>query len=344
MTAYCVCLVFFVTSVLSICKIRNKKDYQYAFLLISMALFFVIVFRNGEELNDYEVYVNMYNNYDKSFVILYVEPTFIFFSYLFNHLSLSVLAIFAVYGAISLYLKVSLIKKISPYYYLSLVSYISYEFINQELIAIRAGAAIAILLYSIPYIYKHDFKMFLFLVICATLFHYSSIMAIPIYPLILLLQKNKIYGPAFLGLSILFIFFDISVFTSLIPIPYVRNKVTNYLTRTNISLIHILLRFTILYRYFLLFILSKYKKIIKKHNKYIDIELSFLLYGLILNNVFGRNEVLSYRMSMLFFSVEYLLVPNFVLFIKEKRIAKILVVFLSLMNLMYLILVTHIFH
>lgn len=343
MTRLAVCFMFLITSFFSIFKIKNKKDYQFLFLIISSLLLVLIIFRNGEELNDYHVYVNMYTHYKDPFVALYVEPSFLVISYLLNFLSLSVIFLFAVYGFLALYLKVSLIKKISPYYYLSLVGYISYEYINQELIAIRAGVAIAFLLYSIYFLKNSNIKLYFLCVFIAVLFHYSSFVFIPfiIFNKLCKSNKNRII---LLFLSFIMFFIDFSFLGKLIPIKSIRNKVINYLSNNNNSFIKTICRPTILYRYFILFFFIYYEKLVMKKNTYCSIEINYLLYGLFLNNVFGFNETLAYRMSMLGFSVEYLLLPNIVLLIREKNLAKLLVVFLSAFNLLYSIYISHIFH
>lgn len=343
MTKLLVCFMFFITSFFSLFKIKNKKDYQFIFLLICCALLLVITFRNGEELNDYDEYVKMYDNYQEKFVRLYSEPTFFLLATLLNKMSLSVLSIFAVYGFLGLWTKVSLIKKISPYYYLSLAAYLSYEFINQEMIAIRAGVAIGFLLYSIYFIHQKRRGMYFLCIICATLFHYSAIVFLP-FILFSKMCKSNIWRMFFLACSLLLFFMDFSKLAKLIPIHFIRSKVVYYLKKPNTSVVKTLLRPTILYRYMILFFFMYYEKYLHKKNEYISLEIDYLLYGLFLNNVFGSNEVMSYRMSMLGFSVEYLLLPNMVYVIKEKNLAKLLVIFLSAFNLLFSIYVSHIFH
>ena len=283
MTQLAVVSIFFVTSILSIFKINNKKDRQTFFLIISVILLGIIIFRNGNELNDYDVYVNMYNHYNEYFVLHSTEPTFIALSWLLNYLSLSVISLFAIYGFIALWFKTELIKKISPYYYLSLVSYISYEFINQELIAIRVGVAIAFVLYSILFIYKGKPLKFILLIVIASLFHYSAFVCMPLYFLRKISNRKRLL---FLIISFLFIFIDLTVFVKYIPLASIRNKVYIYLNRDNSSLLSLLFRPTILYRYIILFFFLIFEKKILKYNKYISIEINILLYGLLLNNVF----------------------------------------------------------
>lgn len=185
------------------------------YLLFAVALLLALLagFRGINVFRDYYNYQYSFDNiYELTgkgnlsyFLIL--EPGYIavvyFFRLLFeSNYGLAIMLFFAISGML---IKTITINKVSINPYLSLLFYYSYFFIFYEMAQIRIGLASAIFFISLPCLLKGDRKMYIFLILVATLFHYSAIF----YLVLLVFDVNnfnkKIYWSVLL-LSLLLAF------------------------------------------------------------------------------------------------------------------------------------------
>ena len=178
--------------------------------LLATILTLVAAFRPAGIDNDYNSYLGYLEN-PSSTAALMTEPTFKIIGSIVSFCGLPVL-LFLIYSSLSIPLKIYAIKRLSPYWYLSILLWFSHLFIMQEMTQIRVAVSSSIFLFAIPFLGDGNKKKYLLCLVVATLFHYSAIALIPL---------------AFLGnkeLSRLFRFILIVVPIGMyaFPVPYIR--------------------------------------------------------------------------------------------------------------------------
>lgn len=127
------------------------------------------------------------------------EPGFwliVWFSYLFSD---PVKVFFLLYALVAIIIKFSGFYKFSPYPFLSILMYIGFYYILQEMTQIRIGLASGFLLYAYYFLAKGDKKRFLITAFISVIFHYSTIILLAFY----FLNPNKKIGLSYLILPVL---------------------------------------------------------------------------------------------------------------------------------------------
>jgi hypothetical protein len=165
---------------------------------------------------------------------LIFEPGFITVVFFFRHLfesnyGLAIMLFFAISG---MFLKTIVIGRFSINPYLTLLFYYSYFFIFYEMAQIRIGLASAIFFMSLPSLLKGNRKIYILLILIATLFHYSAIF----YLILLLFDvkgfNKKIYWIA-LALSVLLAFVHLPLLNLLDNLnTYDIGKVNSYIQQS----------------------------------------------------------------------------------------------------------------
>lgn len=159
--------------------LKHKKSFFFGigFLLV----IFAGMRSSGVDL-DYEAYRNWFEevpaliDYSEDLAAIFQrDPGYQLVSSIFKELGLSfeLLIFTAAFSAVTL--KMRAIWKMSPAPLFSVLIYFSYLFLLQEMTQIRAGLAAAIFLSSIPSLGKRQYVRYLFLIMVAASFHYSSL-------------------------------------------------------------------------------------------------------------------------------------------------------------------------
>lgn len=159
----------------------------YAFLCISIA--FVVGLRYAS--TDYFGYLRIYEgigDLSKFGIFIYhlssstpVESGFAALVILEKQFLGNYFAFIALFSFISLAIKFTAFKKLSPYLLLSLLIYLSDEYFWKDMGQIRNAMASGIILWAFYYAYLGRFWHFLILVLAAVLFHSAAIVALPFY-------------------------------------------------------------------------------------------------------------------------------------------------------------------
>ena len=148
----------------------NKKDY----LIITCFLIFVCTFK-GYWLPDTIPYIESFFQGDSRMEVMWS---------IFRGATLwtgNPSSIFFIYSLIAVTLTIRFIKKYSSSPILSLLIWMSYIFIIQDMIQIRQGVSSAIFLNTIPFIRKRNWKKFFGFNIIGVLFHISALTVLPLY-------------------------------------------------------------------------------------------------------------------------------------------------------------------
>lgn len=111
----------------------------------------------------------------------YQEIGFYLLSSIIRSLTGNVHVYFTVVSALSLTFLFLSLRKYSVYPLIGLLVYLSRFFMGREMMQIRAGLAISIVVFALQFIEKQKLKYFIFFVLLASSFHLSAILILPVY-------------------------------------------------------------------------------------------------------------------------------------------------------------------
>lgn len=289
---------------------------------VFLILLFISVFRNVTVGIDYESHLESFlyelsiellpiliYKYEFGWIILNVliKDTVDSFSFVIFFTSLlTILCVFYV------------IKKecVSPVLGITLFVLLFYYFISFSLI--RQGAAVSLIFLATHFFYNGNLKSFYIFFILAIMFHYSSVLTLPIIFLAKKTDSNKIIKTiAILG-SYVFGFLGIGFFFRdlLAYLPYV--KYANYAESYSGIEINILNTYLFLIPQNLIFILLIWTGKVKNNNIY----LNMFFFGLVLNNLLTVIPMIS-RFVVHLNIFEIILLCNFVFNNKFKGSSRI---------------------
>lgn len=106
---------------------------------------------------------------------------------------------FLTFAFLGVFTKMEAIRKYSNQYFLSFILYVSYLFIMQEMVTIRAGVASGIFLLVLRFLVEGKWKKYMLWVSTALLFHYSAVLFLIIGVVIRFNIKIKYYYFGLLG-------------------------------------------------------------------------------------------------------------------------------------------------
>lgn len=272
-------------------------------ITIGIAMIFISTFKpmTTADAANYETY--FYNN-DDILVEISTEPTFVYMSRLYMSLGYGVTAIFLTYALIAIPLKLTLLRKMTPFVFTAMIVYVGVYYPMHDVVQIRCGAATAFLLWAIIPLAKRQYFKALVLMIVATLFHYSSLAFLPI----LLVGNIKVgkYWKWVLGAAIptcLLLYFVGFSIINLVPQSWIGGKVDFYKGMSESGVSDSLVPYTQL-RFMaelaLLYVFIFYYDTIEKHCIYAPILIKVLALEMGFHILFAEIEVLGNRFHDLF--------------------------------------------
>ena len=235
-------LIFIVTPLMSVSvRVANSKLHQEIFrnkyvdiLIQEFIPILLLTITLGLRYNvgvDYLSYKNIYEYPDSSFdfSVSHIEPLYYFFNYFFYRLGFPYYALVCFVIFVQFYL---FFHSFKPYPTIRQNSFV-FLFITGTLFLFlngqRQGLSFFVILFSLKYIYNRNLGKYLFFVIIASGFHYTSLMFIPLYFVYNL--KRGIFDNLYIQLSIFILclllqtyLFDIiyNIILSISPAKYLR--------------------------------------------------------------------------------------------------------------------------
>lgn len=307
--------------------------------LILCATFARYVLPSG--VGDTGAYVLAFANIDQFSV--YSMPAFYFIAKLVHGVGFASWTLFFIYSILAIAPAVYFIKKYAVNPSVSLFVYLGLYFILEPMIQIRAAVANIIFLFALNDLFYGHKKKFLLKLIFASLFHYSSLLFIP---LVLLSRRkfNYIYYATLLLVSVVLFVFRGEIYpeinrllSELVPIlPSILSlKLNSYLLQQHSGNITSASNITFFDLYLLgsvpifFFLLSNSKALFSISAKNI-IYLKSYIYGIILFLAFSAVPVMAGRVSL------FLMIPAIILYgdmcnlFKERIFIKMFVIIFSL--------------
>lgn len=327
--------IFVSLSFIAFC-VRGKLANKVIFLLLLLLLVSLATFR-PDTMRDYMEYAVFFSAGEENFKF---EFGFQWFVHIFNAITYEPLFFFFIFALISVSLRLSFLYKYAPFFWISVVVYLSNIYILHDMIQLRAAIASVALLWSTIYIYQKRLKPFILIVVLASLFHYSAIAIIPFY---FLSSKRAKWVYFIIPLSYVLYLLGIRIGTLVqyIPVDFVQ-KLYDLYTKSAIYKEETVNVFNALqiFRCILFYVILYYSKIILNHSQYINLYLKIYALGLSAIILLSDIPTFAFRISELYQSIEILLVPLLVYAFKSRIIGKSIVIFIAYviaaMNIFYI--------
>ncbi|TMO71255.1 hypothetical protein CWC17_17125 [Pseudoalteromonas sp. S3785] len=323
MIFYTVFMVFVLLSFLSIDK-YSKESYLYLVTL----LFFMFFVGLRYASTDYFQYQHIYENItDISKLGLFIYPVSLT-TPIESGFALFVLTIKAIGGdfflfifafsSISIYLKFRAFRKLSPFFLVSILIYISDEYFFKDMGQIRNSMASGILLYSFYCIYRGWFYRHLAVVFLAGMFHSFAFIALFLY--FVRYFKSRVFMTSIVTVS--FIIAALGGVGMMIPevassLGFENTSRIMKYTNSEFAAGKSVLSGTVLFHVFWCFFYIKYYNLLKKKWPYNDIFVPVYVYGTCIMLVLIDFGIVSGRVrEMICLPANAVLLPSFLLLFK----------------------------
>ena len=322
-----VLLLFIICCFCSIGSFKSKKRQLISYTIISIIILIFVAFRDGNSLNDYSNYINLYNTNR----IGEVEPSFYLIRDITQHLG-GIITLFFIYAFLGVSFKIIAIYKITDLLFLTLIIYISNIMILHDMTQIRAGVTSGIFLFSIPYLATQEKLKYCICCAVAIFFHSSGILLLlpTLFWFSTIRNSEKLI---FLLIPIGYLLGNTVLNLNNIPIESIRIKLEMYksLQASNSAGLKDLNIFNpyILFRIAMFYILLWKGNIIQKHNPYFKPLIFVEAIGLFIFPVFSSIAILGYRGSELIGVVEILLYPMLYYVIRPNLFGKLIVILIG---------------
>lgn len=331
-------IIFMATSVL--CFLENRlyeKDKKLLYVLIAIILILLAGFREVGVDPDSPNYEYAFHHYDDIRLWTSMEPSFFLLSAVFSFFSSDVHSIFLFYAFCGVVLKFIAFRRLTLFWFLPIIVYISFIYELHELTQIRTGLMSGLFLLTIPYIAEKKRIKAIILIITGAIFHMSALALLPFvfFSNKEMSVKNRIIWITIIPLSYV-IYFIGNNFLVNIPIAYVENKITNYektsdIVEAGLNVFSPLQIFTI----FIYLYLMYFYDTIKKHNKYFPLMMKIFTLSIASFSAFAFLPVMANRLSYLFRIVTIILFTYIYYTIKPRYVGILVVIFISIVYIFY---------
>jgi len=318
-------------------SLKGKKTEIALYTLLSLLLCLFAGLRrpgiDADSINyeDFVLAADPIGTYLRSFPdYIFYEPSYYLIASFVKTVGLNPVVFFLIFSCLGTGIKLYAIKEITPLFFLSLIVYGSHFFLVHEMIEIRTGVASGFLFLSLPYVYKRKPVQFVITMLIGMSFHYSLIIALPLY----FINSTKLNVPVYLGLIIipyiliglglnvlqLISEFDLGVLSDKLKL-YSKLLDEGEFNAINIFNVQVLLQMTLC----TIFIFKW--RLLQKKNIYSVVLIKTYVYSIACFVFFSPLPVFAFRFAGLLGTVEIILVP-FLIYIIEPRSISYAIVFL----------------
>ncbi len=210
--------------------LRGLSTSSRTVVYIGFGLLFVMLvlmcINKSEMIADYGAYLRTYEMGASRFNRRGVEPTY----GIITMISPTFRTLLLIYALMSVSLHLFSITKNASNLWLSLVVYLTMDYVLHDMIQIRAAVATGLLLLSIRFISERKWWIYFPLVVVATFFHYSAVVFLPLY---FLPTKNMLrpfwIGVLIVGMIMGFTHTYIGSFFKGIPVEFINKFFQDYM-------------------------------------------------------------------------------------------------------------------
>lgn len=313
-----------------------KKDYEKYFNYFVFLLLFLLAGSRSEFVDrDYKSYLFTFHNllsskeYFSNGTYLIYEPLYYFIPFLSNKFFNSFYLVFVLFAFLGVWLKLKSFY-LTNSYLLSILLYCNTWFLLHEMTQIRAGVAIGFLCLSIKDIYDKNPKKFLLKILLASLFHYSSLVFIPIYFLSAHSFKKWKYM-LLIAVCVAMAFLKINILNTVFTNAFSDTKVEYYnaiaesdAKNWNVWNIGFLINL------FMTTLLVIKASTLRQHNKYFILMLKINIISIVAYLLLAAIPIFAIRLNELFGTVQMFLFPTVIFLFRNKVFGYIWIIGLSL--------------
>lgn len=312
---FALCILILGT-IIQLLKPRNRKSLKFLYFISAFSLILIAGLRYGLETD----YWHYYYIFTGELKVGTQEPAFSLLIWLVRLITSNYNIFLLIVALISLGIKCKIFSEYK-YYFLILLLYFLRFYVLLELNAIRQGISTAFVLLAVIYFLKADNKRFVIYTIIGTMFHASAILLLIAIPF----KKVKLNLKNMTLICVIAVLFRVFFLERLIQlaasyIPFVLTSTNNLINGTKYIINHnqvddfsVITLLRIIASLYAMFLLHGTNKGDDKYNSLLN--MYFL--GSIINIVFMGYDTISYRLAVVFFCVEGILL-NYAL--ENKRI------------------------
>jgi hypothetical protein len=338
-------ILAFLIYIFSIYDISIERNNIISNRIFSLSIYYLLIFTliilGGIRWltgSDWIPYYNYFiNNKTLADYTVRFEPLYALLNFLIHFFTNSYTIFLCIFSLLVIYIKVKTIKKIALYPALSF--YLFYCTNIGDIFAVRQSLSLSILLVSIYFIHKRDKKLFLILLIFATLVHYSSIFWIFSYYV-----YHKKINTTYIGIiviaSIIFGFFGgilypIIINTIFKPFSFLNtiSKILFYSSRVDFGFSYQKVIVSIIKRVIFIPMFLIFRNRLIKIDKYISGILNLYIFGNIIYLLFSISATTFQRMTTPYVFTEIFILPVFLKIIRINNYKYILLFILFLYGL-----------
>lgn len=251
-------------------------------------------------------------------------------------------ALYFVLGVVALFIKFKAILRLSPFFWGSILVYISNYFMLHDMIQIRAGVASGLFIWAIKYIADRNLKYFLLVTLLAVCMHYSTLVLLPLWfvPRIRIQRNIWIFVvPVCYVLALAH--FTIGHTASLIPIGFVQKLWSLYQmamkngANADINIFNLVTLAKIVILTFLIYYSPKIESYYPNFNTWLMIYTGGFAAFVLCSDI----PVIAFRISELLQTVEIIVIPLIAFTFRYRILTKTIIVTCS-----YLLLIISIYY
>ncbi len=296
-------------------KIRGLGVWLIWSILIGLVCF------KGAVGTDYHSYQHMFEK-PSSINEDFVEPLFLLWMKVILVFTSSFPIFWMITGFLNISLKFYVIRYLSPFVSVSVLIYLVGLFFERDFDGIRQGISIGLSYWAcVLYLQGQKWYKYIFIIICAGLFHYTSFlfMFIPVLGRVRLSEK-WIYISLGLGLLCVVTGFDLLklIFTIIGYDNYLYDKLYNYLRSEDYSR-SVGLNIGLIFRIVILVLFLKFRALINMPEKKYNLLLNGFFFAIFISLIFNNIEILSHRLAYGFREFQIFIIPYLILAFKGQR-------------------------
>lgn len=327
MTIYIILYILLLYS--AIADFSKKKQRNVILLIWSVILVLFIGFRGttGTDTGTYISFFNYYTNTISDWKAIdkqYAEYGFYFLSVILKSIIDNTNFYFLTISILTFSFLIPSLLKMSIYPIMGLIVYFSRFMLIRDMNQIRQALAIVIIIFALKYLGKNKNKIFIWLLLLATCFHYSSIIILPfifLYKINLTTKKAALLFILSCAISIILGETIKLVLTATDNIVLLTYANTENLGLTNP---------VIIFQTGLFFLFSYYGKLLNNIQPYYETIRNAYFYSLILLVLTSGLGEIGGRLATIFATCEIFIIPALVKIIKPYYLGYIVFILLSI--------------
>ena len=313
---------------------NNNYIYLYYFFVILVAILVGLRGNQDEYSRFYEIIPSLENAAFRD-LISEKEPIFSFIVSLFQYLSLPPQFIFLFFSSVAVLINGFFFKKMSSFYFLAFLIYLSHSITIKELSGLRLGYASALLLPMIYFIQKKDYIKFSLIYILSSLVQFVGLLSI----ILLFLNREFKYQLLIAGIFVAilihyldFIPYLINFLTAINLIPQIVSDYVNssYHSYNSSLVFHLKTLQQIVTIVIMLVCFKNFKNTVSPRFKFFNLIFNAYYCGTVLIIMFSSLAIFAYRFSAHFMAVEPIILTYLIWMFKDKKFPYLLLASFSL--------------